>query len=828
MTGMLAARMSFESGFRPELLLLATVAVGLVLLGYGAMIRWRRRPAATGSTEAFVLGLAALGWAAVAAASPALRSPGALLGPLVGLCVATTVVFYRLVYRYLGSGRMLSLLGLRVLGVAILLGMLFRPVFSFTPDADDRPLLAVLLDASKSMSVQDSPQRPSRYVQALRACQADLPTVAEQFRVALYRFDERLQAAESIDGLYDRSPDGEATDLAAAIAEAPQRHPEATPFGLVIISDGNHNGPGDVTAASERSPSPVYTVAVGGTEIQAEQVRDLSVAAVDAPDQTAANNRCEITAHIAAVGRIQRLAKVRLLEGTTVLDTQEADLSGSLPSVPVALSFTPNVTGRKVLTVEVGVDPDGELITANNRHRVHLLVTDPKIKLLYVEGTTRPEYKFLRRSLDQDPNIELLSVVQVRQPKWLLSGTVGGQRPDDFPSSADQFAAFLGQFDVVMLGDVHAVQLTPDRMTAIREAVRNGKGVLVIGGQHNLGPGQYAGSPLADVLPVRVGGTRLPEGRDRQDATPFVPALTAAGTGHPIFAGLAEFFDPDAPASDALPALAGCVIVDGPKAGAEVLAEDPAARHPVSDTPLVVLAVQQYGSGRAAVFTADTTWRWYLRRRALGQDSPYHRFWGQLIRWLSGIDARPQGQEPTIRLNIPRSYYRPGESVEMTAQVRDPQGKPLSQTELTATVSVDARPTPVTLSADQAVPGKYTGSFEPTASGEHTIAVVAELPDDRSIRDEMTFEVGKPSAELDRLAVNRELLQTIARSGKGQCVNLGGLGDLLGRLVAVRRQQQPAQAGVEFRFFGHPGGFFLLFIALVTVEWLLRRRWQLQ
>ena len=32
---------------------------------------------------------------------------------------------------------------------------------------------------------------------------------------------------------------------------------------------------------------------------------------------------------------------------------------------------------------------------------------------------------------------------------------------------------------------------------------------------------------------------------------------------------------------------------------------------------------------------ADTTFRWNLSMRALGKESPYNRFWGQMIRWLA-------------------------------------------------------------------------------------------------------------------------------------------------------------------------------------------------
>ena len=126
----------------------------------------------------------------------------------------------------------------------------------------------------------------------------------------------------------------------------------------------------------------------------------------------------------------------------------------------------------------------------------------------------------------------------------------------------------------------------------------------MIGGASTLGPGGYGGSELERILPVELG----PRRRDRQEATPFLPRLTADGKAHPIFTGLTDFF-PDATTTaatqtgDALPPLLGCVLVDGIKAGASVLAEHPSRQHEGRAVP--VLIGQQFGSGRTAVFTAD-------------------------------------------------------------------------------------------------------------------------------------------------------------------------------------------------------------------------------
>ena len=122
-----------------------------------------------------------------------------------------------------------------------------------------------------------------------------------------------------------------------------------------------------------------------------------------------------------------------------------------------------------------------------------------------------------------------------------------------------------------------------------------------------------------------------------------------------------------------LPPIRGNVVVEKPKAGASVLLTH--ARRPGPDgSPQIVLAVQNYGKGRSAAFTADTTYLWYLPLRGMGQESPYNRFWGQLVRWLAGADVKRRQQGPGLEAMLNRSVYELGDALSVKAAVRDERG----------------------------------------------------------------------------------------------------------------------------------------------------------
>ncbi len=814
------------------------VALGIVLVNASVLWAWAIvlacRRTDTESLMTIVLATMFLGGVDAAVFIERLRQPVFLVLPAVVLCLATVAVFYRSLLGYLGAARVGVLIALRCLAILVLLALVFRPVVTVVPLGNVRPVVLMLVDSSKSMSVQDAKNSPTRYEDVVQTFQSELSRVEKSLDLKYYVFDASLRAVEHLDDLASRPPDGEATNLALALREAVARHPGTEVFALCALTDGNHNTPGDPVAAARSLGVPLYAVGVGTEEMRSDKLQDISIAAVDAPEETVAHSVCKIRAHIAADGLPNRTVEVLLKDGPQPIDRQTLVLSDKQRVQVVELTYKPTTTGRKKLTVSVPVDP-AELISENNAHDVHLLVTDPQIKVLYIEGAVRPEYKFLRRYLSTDPSVELATLIQVQPPLFTAGGTVGGRPLSGFPKTAEEFKAF----DVFLIGDLDRTCLSKGQMDLLVDAVRAGKGFLMIGGAATLGPGGYAGTPIEGMLPVAVGS----RSKDRQETREFVPRLTAEGKAHPVFQGLADFFGSGATtatsqgaAGSTLPPLQGCVVVDGAKAGAAVLAEHPASRR--DGRPLIVLAVQSYGSGRTAVFTADTTWKWYMFRRALGMQSPYHRFWGQLIRWLANSELKEKGPESGVQVQVVKSFFHPGEKVEVSAKVRDEEGQAYNFASVAATIrSPEGKTVELPMARRDDRVGAYQVTYEPNLPGAYKIEVTAQKQNTPLGKDTTDFVLGRPSAEFEKLSLDVDRLTKMAGAGGGEYLRLPGLSDLMNRLIRRHEMRgagsrQPTEyalfsASTHLRKHLKMGVCFGLFVLLVTGEWLLRRRWQL-
>jgi hypothetical protein len=129
----------------------------------------------------------------------------------------------------------------------------------------------------------------------------------------------------------------------------------------------------------------------------------------------------------------------------------------------------------------------------------------------------------------------------------------------------------------------------------------------------------------------------------------------------------------------------------------------------------------------------------------------------------------------------------------------------------------------LTVSAQNDQAGSYQARWQPQVSGQYKVAVKGRLGDRDLGQMELTFAVGKPNQEFDRLDLNEALLRRIAEKTGGRYVTLADAQQLIRELRSSERSRRKL---TELSLFNLPL-FFLLFVGLVTTEWILRKRQEL-
>ncbi len=808
-----------------------------ILLAISGLLSWK-----TGmpfKKRAFLLYIAPLLMTGLILSLPQLRKPAVGLIWLIFLLSLVSTLNYLESRKRLSRRQLGGLLGLRLLAILLAVPMLFEPVIRVVSTKNPDRSLLVLIDASGSMSVPDTPNGQTRFQLATQSIESEWDRMHLAYASSLVPFGIKTdRSIKSPDELRRLIPDAPSTDLVNAIGAVIGKNKQGS-AEIILISDGIDNASADVASAIESFKVPVHTVLVGTDQSQPTSLVNVAIEEINPGDEWTVRSPATINCIVHSSSLAGRVVQVYLSPvdeaGRPVATpiTQQLVLDSKSNGQLVKFEYTPEKTG--IHRMAVWVEPvAGERSSADNKRVFQQLVTDARIRVLFIAGSTRLEDKPLRNFLRADANIELASLTLLRNNQMNSEGTLSGKSLTAIPTRADDWR----QADVIILSDVTSSMLNPQRMAEIEKAVSDGSSLLMIGGKSSLGPGGFAGTPIEKILPVNVGGID-----NRQNFTEFIPQISTIGENHPSMQSLGKWFNGQ-PFSSLLPTLLGNVIVDQPKPGADVLL----TRKTETGESQIVLAVQRYGKGRSAVFTADTTYRWNLPMRGMGQESPYNIFWGQLVRWLGGTDVKNRGTQPGVETIVDQSNFTIGEKVRVRALVRDQRGDATRYADVKINLSRDGASDSERISQPFTTvdgrDGMYQLLLTNLSKGNWTGEVVASKDGAELGKQPIQFSVIPPADEMFKLAANSSLMKEIAEKTGGFAYSIPQFSQLIDALNRKHASDAPQQHTVPMhnltRLIPATIGIYpnwpavydlpvqtMLVIILLAAEWVLRRKYEL-
>lgn len=736
---------------------------------------------------------------------------------LVGLVL--TLAAYRRVPQGISPRLKTTLTALRTVSLALLLFLIAQPVVLFKVTERERPSIAILVDTSPSMNTRDE-KRTTRLEAVQRALQSDaLERLRKSADVTFYQFAQTISSIDQLTNLLIDSS-GRRTFLASAFRHLAQekssRHNR--PAAVVLFSDGQDNGDDDVLAAAKTLNAPVYAVGVGS----ASAPPDLAVRSVAAPTAVFPGTLIAVESNVG--GTVNRNVNVALNEvgngrRAVPIASKPANLANKQDQ-KVTFELLPKGAGLHRYTVSVPTLPN-ELITENNRANFQVNVVGRKLKVLYLEGYPRWEYKFLKRVLEEDKDIAFLSLVGKPDGTFYAQGPlVPADRPADFVFNKKQ----LFGFDVIIFGDIAARRFTPAHLDMIRDFVeKRGGGFLMLGGFRSFGAGGYHGTPIEEVLPVSFSSNDFSRSALMVDKEFRWRLTPLAQTFPPLM--LDENPQRNQQIWASLPPLSGGNLVGRVKANAKVYAEYPPNLIPSRAVPSrdgdgatsrAILALHDYGRGKAAALTVDSTWRWYFEALKKGEDKGYFTcFWRQLLRQLANPDA---GRKVTLTLDRKRCEI--GDTVTLTAYVKDENFDPACTANVSASITQPSgKREPLALRPDPQNVGTYVATYRPSQQGNYRVTVTGSSDFSRQ-SDETDFTVTSSFIELQNVSLNEPLLQQLAAATGGQYSRLSDWERLLDDL---KLQDRTVSYRKEWHLSASPLPYAVLVLVL-CMEWILRRR----
>jgi uncharacterized membrane protein len=424
-----------------------------------------------------------------------------------------------------------------------------------------------------------------------------------------------------------------------------------------------------------------------------------------------------------------------------------------------------------------------------------------KLRVLHVVGRPSWDERFFREVLKRNPNVDLVSFFILRT----LSNTTDVSQDElsliPFPVEK-LFSSELDTFDVVIFQNFnYAPYQVGYYLGELAEYVRRGGGFLMMGGDLSFGAGGYAASPIEDVLPVRL------HAGDDLRVQEFLPKPTTHGLLHPVM-DLGE-----ADSWDHLPPLPSYNHVEGLAPGAIALLQHPFERSGTENAPIV--ALREVGRGRSAAVLTDASWLWKMGYVGQGgSPRPYHRFWNNLLRWLS----RDPALEPLL-LQASAVRYQPGEPVKLSVRVQGAALVPQANV-----VFLDANQNKIVERQKVTLDERGRAEVQWTPPGPGAFAARLELNDGAQIANQIeeAFVVDALGTELAHPAPRPELLNRLAQATKGvaSSVEQGQLSQITIH-DHKRYRVDAATTRPLISYWWIVCGLCLLF----ATEWWLRRQW---
>lgn len=717
--------------------------------------------------------------------------PRWVLAVLVLLAAGALAYFYSRTKQALR--RKLVLWALQSAMLAMLLLLLWQPAVSITALRPQQNIVAVIVDDSRSMSLREGGR--SRIESARDLMNSGLLSkLSNRFQVRLYRMGSSVERTKDTAGLNAQES---STQIGRALQQL-SAEAGTLPIGAaVLLTDGADTSGGldnETFQALARRHLPVSTVGFGETTLD----HDLELDSIQLPARTLADSRLEVQVKLRQRNLGGQRTKLVVSSGGKNLAVRDIVLRDT-PEQLENVEFHGGPAG--VRTVEVRVDPvDGELNRDNNRRSQIVSVETGKRRVLYVEGEPRWDYKFIRRAVDDDAAIAVVSMLRTTQNKIYRQGIADpSELANGFPNKAEDLFAY----DALMLGSVEASFFNSNQQALIESFVdRRGGGLLFLGGRASLADGGYNIDPFSGLLPVT-----LPNRRNTFQRNFVAAELTDAGRNS-LLCRIEDTREKSNNHWEILPYLANYQDPGTPKPAATVL-----ARSVSGSTRVPLLVTENYGRGRTGVLATGGTWRWRMQQPVA--DKSQETFWRQLLRWSV------TGTRGPVAATYTGSLQDDGK-MQLRAEVRDRAFQLAGDAEVGAhIVKPDGSAETVALHADPSAAGLYLADWTAPVSGSYAAEITATRGQETLGRDVLPFRREDGSAENFRREQNRELLRQLADQTGGRYYTPSQARSLPDEIAY-------SEAGItarEFKDLWDMPAVLLLLFSLKSTEWMLRRRW---
>lgn len=682
-----------------------------------------------------------------------------------------------------------SIGGLQALMLALILFVLWQPALVTERLVGGENAVAVLLDSSASMALIENGETRMDQAQALLS-EEGLEELADIYDILPYAFAGEVT---ELNAFAELPNPGDASNIGSSIVQTLREASNTSLGALILVSDGADNS-GNIDAATLSEivsyGVPIHTVGIGREAIP----EDLELTSIQLPQSALPGTT--LSAGVSIIHDQGGMTRIKVYNGDELISTEEIELNANQNMTTAFIDVEVSEPGE--LDLRFTLDPvNGERNLANNSRAQVVDVPDGNYRILYIEGEPRWEYKFMQRALDEDPSVQLSTLLRVTPNKFYRQGI---DDPDQLAEGFPLERSELFAYDALIIGSVELAEFNEEQQQMIHDFVsERGGSLMMLAGLNGLGLGGWSESVVSEVLPVRLAADDAAFVRQQAKVIP-----TPSGLASPILL-LSDNPAENLERWNELPNIADYQNLGSLRPAATTLLEID-----VNGELQPLLVTQPYGKGQSYIMATGGTWRWQMSMPL--EDMSHETFWRQLARGLVVNSPLPFELSTNIE----------NEEIRVRAQVRDPDAEENQGLAVSAVVSSEYGPAmTLELLPSSNQPGVYEASFNPADTGLFSIEAISRVGNTpvSSVRSAIRYEQNQ---EAFAIRQNRDLLENLAAVTGGQywqAQNWDELPEAISYSTAGITEQ-------DIRYLWDAPIIFILLILLKAAEWLLRRRWR--
>ena len=304
---------------------------------------------------------------------------------LLAFLLSLSIAYYQYFYASKDSHyRKIFLFSLRTLSLFLLLLLLINPTVQKTGIENTKPVMAVLIDNSASISLFKEEEKVASILQELAA---DVQLNAK-FEMAYFTFGKEVKVKDSL------TFDAPVTAISKGITAINKLYKNKK-AAIVLLSDGNQTTGNDYEFVN--SEIPVSPIVLGDTATY----RDLRIRQLNVNKYSYIKHQFPVEVHLFYEGAVPMSIPFRIYHKGKTIFQQKVRFSATEKSKTIRTNLTSTTEGVNIYKASIGTFKN-EKNTKNNTKNFSIEVLNEQTKIAVISSLLHPDLGVLKRSIESN------------------------------------------------------------------------------------------------------------------------------------------------------------------------------------------------------------------------------------------------------------------------------------------------------------------------------------------------------------------------------------------------------------------------------------------